>query len=798
MDGHGARFTLEDSGVQSPFAFTNGDEISIEAWVQVDEIRRGENVYVIGKGRTGSKGFSRDNQNWALRVRETGERGSAFCLRQILPVVRQSRAVIGTAGRQREDLERANFGIIWQFRIGLANRIACAARSTVSLNRDSGTWAARQLKLRLWMMIPSGSLHQWAVRHPVVCVVHWMQLPSTDDALMKSRFRRIGGPQEVVISPAPEVMPELGQLNSGQVSLTFHEGMTAHTRWLNDNEELPAETLRWQTEAFLLDRLPQRFDAWGIRADWKRPVLMRFAADVPLTPGNHQFLMHVRGLSRLWVNGELIARGKPLTGKEPITPVTEPLRAGMRLAEHRQQEVLGEATIGSDRRCRVVLETMVGGKNFRTDPGEVCVAVESADGKAFELLQSSADETVLLTDSDVAAALNRQEMALQTFDDDRRRMVASSQDEFWESRHAAARNWASEHPAPSIPSAADHPIDTFVGSKIKRALAASAQGSLAEARQFHSDVLPILRDNCFRCHGNKDKGGLLLDSHESAIKGDDSTTPAVLPGNAAESELQRRVRSDDVDEVMPPGGGLPAASIGKLEAWIQSGAEWPAPPVTAEDVAAPALLNDTAFVRRVFLDTVGVIPDEGDVHSFLENTSPDKRLRLIDQLLADERFADHWVAYWQDVLAENPTLINASLNTTGPFRWFLFDALRDNKSLDRLVTELILLRGSTHEGGSAGFGIAANNDAPMAAKGQIVAGAFLGIELQCARCHDSPYRGTLQSDLYSLAAMFQRKPVTVPATSRVPVDFFEHQNRDSLIQVTLKPDKVIDPRLAVC
>ncbi|MEJ7590756.1 MAG: hypothetical protein WKF77_04355 [Planctomycetaceae bacterium] len=82
------------------------------------------------------------------------------------------------------------------------------------------------------------------------------------------------------------------------------------------------------------------------------------------------------------------------------------------------------------------------------------------------------------------------------------------------------------------------------------------------------------------------------------------------------------------------------------------------------------------------------------------------------------------MGYWQDLLAENPTLINASLNTTGPFRWFLYDALCDNKPLDRMVTELILLRGSQHEGGSAGFGIAANNDAPFAAKGQVVASAF--------------------------------------------------------------------------
>jgi hypothetical protein len=204
-------------------------------------------------------------------------------------------------------------------------------------------------------------------------------------------------------------------------------------------------------------------------------------------------------------------------------------------------------------------------------------------------------------------------------------------------------------------------------------------------------------------------------------------------------------------------------------------------------------VNDAQFVRRVYLDTVGVPPSEGEVRQFLDDPSSDKHAALVDRLLVDERWADHWMSYWQDVLAENPTLINSSLNTTGPFRWFLYEALRDDKAFDRLVTELILMRGNAHTGGSAGFGIAGDNDAPLAAKGQIIASAFLGIELQCARCHDSPYHSTTQRDLYSLAAMLARKPVTVPKTSRVPAAFFENKARQSLIQVTLKPDEQIRP-----
>ena len=164
---------------------------------------------------------------------------------------------------------------------------------------------------------------------------------------------------------------------------------------------------------------------------------------------------------------------------------------------------------------------------------------------------------------------------------------------------------------------------------------------------------------------------------------------------------------------------------------------------------------------------------EAEVLAFLADKNPDKRTIAIQQLLNDERCADHFVSEWLDLLAENPTLLNQSQGSTGPFRFFLHDSLRDRKPLDRLVTELILMRGGQHEGGSAGFAMAAENDAPFAAKGHIVASAFLGIELQCARCHDSPYHDTTQRDLFTLAAMFQRKPASAPTSSQVPVGFFE-------------------------
>src|SRR5262245_41622564 len=97
--------------------------------------------------------------------------------------------------------------------------------------------------------------------------------------------------------------------------------------------------------------------------------------------------------------------------------------------------------------------------------------------------------------------------------------------------------------------------------------------------------------------------------------------------------------------------------------------------LAAEGVTPPPLVNDDAFLRRVALDTVGVIPSPEEIAAFRADSTLDRRARLIDRLLADERWADHWTGYWQDVLAENPGLLKPTLNNTGPFRWWIYRAL---------------------------------------------------------------------------------------------------------------------------
>ncbi len=823
-----AYLSVPDTGPDSDFDFTNGDAITIEAWVNPSSIREGQIRYIVGKGRTGSPQFTRDNQNWSLRV--VGVKGEAR-----LSFLFATRLSSSDKHWHRWDSNKGLPVATGWHHIAVSYRFGDpkSIHGWVNGKPTDGTWSyggetkeppvVDDDEIRIGNSF-EGLLDAIAIHRTVL-----------DDKVVAARFHRVGKPR--VVKPQPEVMPALADVPDGHVLVQLCAGLPTHDRWLNEGEQWPAESARWIGDTFLLPRVPLQYDSWGIRSAWSAPVLLRMAGDVELPAGTHRFMMRARALGRLWIDGKVVAQTKPITkrppdGEEPVTPVAEPPLAGMRPHGYHQQEVFGEATIepNTNGKSHVVLELVVGGSGHRTETGEVCVAMLTADGKSYDLLGASS-KRLPLTDAAIEPALSRIEKSLAQFDDERRRRAATSQSDFWQKRHDVARAWAKENPSPVIPNVGrallpvrntktgksarptnTHPIDAFIATKIERAIAASSGADARQAGHFHGKVLPILREHCFRCHGEKDKGGLKLDSREAALKAGDAEIPAVVPGNVEASELIARIRSDDEDVRMPPTDeGLGMEQIKLLEQWVKSGAAWPAPPLAKSDVAFSSVISDEAFLRRIYLDTVGIPPTAAEAQAFL-GKSPfaprkmrdaerllsrrsERRQTLINDLLKDERFADQWMSFWLDLLAENPSLLNASLNSTGPFRWFLYDSLRDNKPLDRMVTELLMMRGGAAEGGSAGFALAGENDAPFAAKGHIVASAFLGIELQCARCHDSPYHSTMQSDLYSLAAMFSRKPVTVPVTSRVPAAFFKKQKaRESLIQATLKPDQPVSPQ----
>lgn len=200
--------------------------------------------------------------------------------------------------------------------------------------------------------------------------------------------------------------------------------------------------------------------------------------------------------------------------------------------------------------------------------------------------------------------------------------------------------------------------------------------------------------------------------------------------------------------------------------------------------------DDAAFFRRLALDTIGVIPDPSEVDAFLADTRTEKRARAIDARLSDPRWADGWMGYWQDVLAENPGILKPTLNNTGPFRRYLHAAFLDNTPFDRFATELIRMEGSALGGGPAGFGIASENDAPMAAKAHILAKAFLAADMKCARCHDAPAHPFEQADLFGFAAMLSGKSLAVPLTSTVRR---QDGGRAPAVSVSLKAGESVPP-----
>lgn len=204
-----------------------------------------------------------------------------------------------------------------------------------------------------------------------------------------------------------------------------------------------------------------------------------------------------------------------------------------------------------------------------------------------------------------------------------------------------------------------------------------------------------------------------------------------------------------------------------------------------------ALADDEVFLRRVYLDTVGVIPTPEEIAAFQKDQSANRRAKLIDKLLADPRWADHWTSYWQDALAENPGLLKPTLNNTGPFRWWIYQALLDNLPMDRFASELISMEGSFLQGAPGGFAVATENDVPMAAKAQVLGKAFLGLDMTCSRCHDSPSaRGFKQEQLFGLAAMLAKVPITLPKTSSVPVG---EGGRVPNVKVTLHVGSKVSP-----
>ncbi len=171
--------------------------------------------------------------------------------------------------------------------------------------------------------------------------------------------------------------------------------------------------------------------------------------------------------------------------------------------------------------------------------------------------------------------------------------------------------------------------------------------------------------------------------------------------------------------------------------------------------------DDATFLRRAFLDATGALPTPEETRAFLASADPEKRVRLVDELLgltgdpARDRHLDRRAAWqtlrWADLIRNNSAVVGES------GMWALHNWLRESfrtaKPFDRFVTELVTARGSVFSSGPANYFRIANNPADLA---ESTAQLFLGTRLQCAKCHHHPYERMGQDDYYGFAAFFAR------------------------------------------
>ncbi len=781
-----------DTNGNETFDFKNGDSITVEAWVNLKSLS--QHAYIIGKGRTETSGPKSIDQNWAVRFRK-GSGGA--CLNFLF----HSQAV----GNKKSDWHR------WTSTagIGVGDGWHHVALSYTFGKPESirGIMDGKTVKGK-WDMGGATKQPPMSTDSPV-----WIgsamagnrsnSFDGQIDDLMV--YRSIVDPKTLVkrfrVAPTPVVRPESLDAAAKQDRRVVVNELYGPIASINSiPNRLAQPRLTWQQNAMGFTRLPHHYDSWGVRDDWTgnnskgAAMLVRSWTDVRLEPGNYRFMIRSRSYSRLFIDGQPVVATPQQRNRSGAHHVVDPLPevpvAGMRPAFMNDHErVVDFHSDGGVHELRY--DVIVGGPKYRLEFGETCVAVaevENDECGMFGIVSTTEDYP--LTDDGWTRFDRAQRDWLDRLDQRRRRTNAASQDEFWKHRHEYARQNLINHSDAAPITSRD--IDQLISSRIQQEN--SRRAGVVESNKgkdyFTEHVRPILQSHCARCHGEKQQGGLSVFDRATLLSGGESGVAAVVPGKPAESQLLDLVSAGQGDYRMPPKGeGLTADEIAHVKKWIDRGATIPEASKPLIHVSTAAA--DDVFLRRVYIDTLGVTPTLAEVKAFLRDTSEQRRARVIDRLLDDPRWADNWVGYWQDALAENPNLLKPTLNNTGPFRYWIYEALRDNKPMDRFATELIQMRGSKWYGGAAGFSIASQNDVPMAAKAHVIGTAFMGVEMKCARCHDAPYHAWKQSDLFQLAAMLDRKSIKLPKSSTVPAAFFQAQERESLIKVTLKPGETI-------
>jgi hypothetical protein len=173
------------------------------------------------------------------------------------------------------------------------------------------------------------------------------------------------------------------------------------------------------------------------------------------------------------------------------------------------------------------------------------------------------------------------------------------------------------------------------------------------------------------------------------------------------------------------------------------------------------LADDSTFVRRIYLDVLGILPTADEARAFLDDRTQDKRERLIGALLRRPEFADFWAQKWSDLLRNEEKALDRK--GVRVFHQWIRDAIASGKPLNEFAREIIAARGSTYQNPPANLYRSLRE--PYA-RAEAIAQVFLGIRLQCAKCHNHPFERWTQDDYHEFAAFFGRIDYRVVENNR--------------------------------
>lgn len=337
--------------------------------------------------------------------------------------------------------------------------------------------------------------------------------------------------------------------------------------------------------------------------------------------------------------------------------------------------------------------------------------------------------------------------------------------------------------------------------------------ALPEKVDFTFDVKPIISDRCFKCHGpdkNAIEGGLSLNTPEDAFKalGEKQDHFAIVPGSIEKSELVTRIFSEDPNLKMPPPESnleLTAYEKAILQKWIEQGAEYkahwafsaptqPELPETKEDwgnneidnfilttlnqngLAPNKRASKEKLLRRVSFDLTGLPPSLTQIENFLKDTSEKAFENLIDSLLITTDYAENMASEWMDIsrYADTHGYQDDFERTMWPWRDWVIHAFKKNMRYDQFVTYQLAGDLMPDAGLEQVLATGFNRNHKITAEGGVIPEeyrieyvedrtttlgiAFLGLTLECARCHDHKYDPISQKAHFQFFSFFNSIP----------------------------------------